>query len=114
MGFYCPSKIFGVPTAPSCPALVKIKSAAGHVCVTFYAGFFTMCHCMFWSFSDSAEKVWYFHADSSLVLLPGVKSCAGYVSVFSFEMFWRRDGTGQVDVCMNSLPPPFYLSDFYS
>lgn len=92
VGFLLPLKIFGVPTAPSCAALVKIKSAPRHVCITFYAGFFTMCHCMFWSFSDSAGKVWYFHADSSLVLLPGVKSCAGYVSVFLFVRFWGRNG----------------------
>lgn len=109
--FLLPLKILGVPTAPSCPALVKIKSALRHICITFYAGSFTMCHCMFWSFSDSAEKVWYLHADTSLVLLPGVKSCVGYVSVFLFERFWGRDGTTeQVDVYMNSLPPPFYLT----
>lgn len=100
---YLPLKIFGVPTAPSYPALVKIKSALRHVCITFYAGFFTMCHCIFWSFSDSAEEVWYFHADSSCVLLPGVKSCAGYVSVFLFESFCGRDRTGPVEVCISML-----------
>lgn len=62
-----------------------------------------MCHCIFWSFSDSAEEVWYFHADSSCVLLPGVKSCAGSVSVFLFESFCGRDRTGPVEVCISML-----------
>lgn len=102
-GFLLPFKILGVPVALSCPALVKIKSALRYISITFYAGFFTLCHSVFWSFPDSAEEVWYFHADSSLVLLPGVRSCAGCVSGFLLERFWGRDGTGQVGMCISIL-----------